>query len=425
MLHGRDDERARLAALLDGARGGHAGTLLLHGEPGVGKSALLEDLVATAGDDVQVLRAQGVESEAPLPFAALHRLLRPVLGILDRLPAPQARALRAAFGEADDVTVEPFLAALATLSVLTEAAEDATVLCVIDDAQWLDQATADAVLVAVRRLGADRVAVVFAARDGEGRTFAPDGVPALALAPLTADAARELLTEAAGAAVPDDVADRLMTQAAGNPLALVELPTSLSGEQLAGAAPMPAQLHLTAGIERVFLDRCRRLPPDVQTLLLVAAADDSGHVATVRAAAESLGADPDSLDVAERSGLLVVDGDTVRVRHPLVRSAVYQAATSRERREAHRALPPPSTLTRPGPVRVAPGRSRRHARRHSRRRPHRGRSACRTTRRLRRRLRRLPTRRPADRRRAAPRRDTCTPPPAPRGPPDRPRPRAR
>ena len=338
MLHGRDDERARLATLLDGARRGHAGTLLLHGEPGVGKSALLEDLVATAGGDVQVLRAQGVESEAPLPFAALHRLLRPVLGILDRLPAPQARALRAAFGEADDVAVEPFLAALATLSLLTEAAEDATVLCVIDDAQWLDQATADGVLVAVRRLGADRVAVVFAARDGEGHPFAPDGVPAVALAPLTADAARDLLTEAAGTAVPDDVADRLMTQAAGNPLALVELPTSLSGEQLAGAAPLPAQLHLTARIERVFLDRCRRLPPAVQTLLLVAAADDSGHVATVRAAAEGLGAEPDCMDAAERSGLLVVDGDTLRVRHPLVRSAVYQAATSRERREAHRAL---------------------------------------------------------------------------------------
>ena len=256
-----------------------------------------------------------MESEAPLPFAALHRLLRPVLGILDRVPAPQARALRAAFGEADDVAVEPFLAALATLSVLTEAAEDATVLCVLDDAQWLDQATTDAVLVAARRLGADRVAVVFAARDGEGHAFAPDGVPAVALTPLTSGAARALLAEAAGGAVPDDVADRLMTQAAGNPLALVELPSTLSAEQLAGAEPLPTQLHLTAGIERVFLDRCRRLPPDVQTLLLVAAADDSGHVATVRAAATQLGAGPDSLDAAERSGLLVVDGDIVRVRH--------------------------------------------------------------------------------------------------------------
>jgi DNA-binding CsgD family transcriptional regulator len=342
VLHGRDSERTRLAALLDGARAGHAGTLLLHGEPGVGKSALLDDLVATAGEDVLVLRAQGVESEAPLPFAALHRLLRPVLGFLDGLPAPQARALRAAFGQADDAdhsaAVEPFLAALATLSLLAEAAEETTVLCVIDDAQWLDRATTDAVLVAARRLGADRVAVVFAARDGEGATFAPDGIPSVALAPLSPDAALTLLTEAAGAGVPDEVADRLMTQAAGNPLALVELPTTLSGEQLSGAAPLPAQLHLTAGIERVFLDRCRRLPPAVQTLLLLAAADDSGHASTLRAAAAVLGVEPAALDEAERSGLLVVDAGTVRVRHPLVRSAVYQAATSRERREAHRAL---------------------------------------------------------------------------------------
>jgi DNA-binding CsgD family transcriptional regulator len=339
VLHGRDTERARLATLLDDARQGRAGTLLLHGEPGAGKSALLEDLVAnTAGGDVLVLRTRGLESEAPLPFAALHRLLRPVHGNLDRLPGPQARALQAAFGEADDVTVEPFLVALATLSMLTEAAEDAPVLCVIDDAQWLDQATADAVLVASRRLDADRVAVVFAARGGEGRTFAPDGVPTVALMPLTGDAARALLTEAAGATVPDEVADRLMTQAAGNPLALLELPTTLSGEQLAGAAPMPAQLPITAGVERVFLDRCRRLPIPVQTLLLVAAADDSEHVATLRRAAAVLGVDPSALDAAERSGLLVVDGDRVRVRHPLVRSAVYQTATSMERREAHRAL---------------------------------------------------------------------------------------
>ncbi len=172
----------------------------------------------------------------------------------------------------------------------------------------------------------------------------------------------------------------------------------------AGAAPLPAQLHLTAGIERVFLDRCRRLPPAVQTLLLVAAADDSGHVATVRAAAAQLGVGPDSLDAAERSGLLVVDGDVVRVRHPLVRSAVYQAATSRERHEAHRALAealgPPR---RPGPVRMAPGRSCRQPRPGRRRRPDRRRRARRTTRRVRRRLRRLRARRRADRRRAGPR----------------------
>jgi DNA-binding CsgD family transcriptional regulator len=355
VLHGRDAERARLTGVLRDARAGRAGALLVHGEPGVGKSALLDDLVANAGGDVCILRTQGVESEAPLAFAALHRLLLPVLDLLDRLPEPQARCLRIAFGlesgpeselpvaDRDTTTLQPFLVALSTLSMLTEAAEAATVLCVVDDAQWLDQATADALLVAARRLGADRVAVVFAARDGEGRAFAPDGVPSLALTPLTGDAARAVLTEAAGAAVPgnrlaDDVVDQLMAQAAGNALALVELPTTLSADQLGGTAPLPAQPQLTAGMERVFLDRCRRLPAPVQTLLLVAAADDSGRVATVRRAAALLDVDEQAFDVAERSGLVVVESDQLRVRHPLVRSAVYQAATSGERRHAHRAI---------------------------------------------------------------------------------------
>ncbi|MFF5295945.1 ATP-binding protein [Paractinoplanes globisporus] len=349
MLRGRDVERARLAGVLHDAGAGRAGTLLVHGEPGAGKSALLDDLVATAGGDVRILRTQGVESEAPLAFAALHRLLRPILDLLDRIPAPQARCLRTAFGlesepqasDGETAVPQPFLVALGTLSMLTEAAEAGVVLCLVDDAQWLDRATANALLVAARRLAADRVAVVFAARDGEG-AFHPDGVPRLALAPLTGDAARAILTEAAGDAVPggpaDDVVDQLVAQAAGNALALVELPTTLSSEQLGGAAPLPARPHLTAGMERVFLDRCRRLPASVQTLLLVAAADDSGRVATVRRAAALLDVDEHAFDLAERSGLVVVESDQVRVRHPLVRSAVYQAATSGERRQAHRAI---------------------------------------------------------------------------------------
>jgi DNA-binding CsgD family transcriptional regulator len=338
VLVGRGAERARLATLRDDARDGRAGTLLLRGEPGLGKSALLDDLVAGTSDDVLVLRTQGVESEMPLPFAALHRLLRPVRVVVDTLPAPQARALRAAFGEEDATGIEPFMVALAVLSVLTEAAEERPVLCVLDDAQWLDRATADAVLVAARRLGADRVAVVLAARDGEPNPFAPDGIPALVLTPLSDADARALLASATGSAVPGDVADRVVELAAGNPLALVELPTSLSADALSGESPMPARLHLTSGVERVFLDRCRAMPQEVQTLLLVAAADDSGDVSAVSRAAEVLGAGPGALDLAERSGLLLVDGARLQVRHPLVRSAVYQAATSGERREAHRAL---------------------------------------------------------------------------------------
>ncbi len=345
MLHGRDAEQARLAGVLSDARAGRAGMLLVHGEPGAGKTSLVDWLAASSGDDVCVLRTQGVESEAPLAFAALHRLLRPVLGLLDRLPPPQARALRAAFGlefapepnAGDGVIQQPFLVALATLSLLTEAAEKATVLCLVDDAQWLDAATSDALLIAGRRLGADRVAVVFAARDGEGRAFALDGVPDLALAPLTSAAARAVLSDAVGE-VSDDVADSLMAQTGGNPLALVELPTTLTPDQLRGVVPLPERPQLTAAIERVFLDRCRRLPPDVQTLLLVAAADDSGQVATVRRAAGLLGAGPEALESAERSGLVVVEAGWLRVRHPLVRSAVYQAATSGERRRVHGAL---------------------------------------------------------------------------------------
>ena len=337
MLHGRDVERARLAALLDEARQGRAGALVVHGEAGVGKSALVEDVIARAAG-ARVLRTQGLESESPLAFAALYRLLRPVVALLDRLPVPQARVLRVAFGQEEGADVDPFLVAVATLSALTESAEDAPVLGVIDDAHWLDRASADALLFAARRLQADRVALVFTARDGDLRTFDHDGVPSLLLTGLDANAARALLAERAGDAVADEVCERLMEQTGGNPLALVELPTALTAAQLQGTAPMPSQLHLTAGVERVFLDRCRRLPAHVQTLLLVAAADDSGRLATVRRAAEIIGVDAHALHDAEKSGLLVTDGDSVRVRHPLVRSAIYQAATGLERREAHRAL---------------------------------------------------------------------------------------
>ena len=241
MLHGREIERARLVALLDDADDGRAGALVIHGEAGVGKSALLEDLIAAAGH-ARVLRTQGLESESPLAFAALHRLLRPVVALLDELPVPQARALRVAFGHEDGPAVEPFLVAVATLSMLTEAAELAPVLCVVDDAHWLDAASADALLFAARRLQADRVAVVFAARDTDATTFTPDGVPSLLLTGLDATAARALLAERAGDPLADEVCARLMSQTGGNPLALRELPTALTGAQLHGIDPMPSQL---------------------------------------------------------------------------------------------------------------------------------------------------------------------------------------
>ena len=341
MLYGRERERAELAALVERARAGHAGVLLILGEPGVGKSALVHDLVSAAAG-VRVLCTAGVQTESPLPFAALHRLLRSVID-LERLPVPQARALRVAFGLGDGPPVEPFLVAVATLSVLTEAAaEDRPVLCVVDDAQWLDSASADALLFAARQLAADPVVMVFAARDSAGDggagAFRPQGLPVLELGGLDEGAARRLLVEQSGESLPGEVVDRLVRDSGGNPLALLELPTTLSVDQRYARTPLPRQLTLTAGVERAFLDRCRRLSEQGQTLLLVAAADDTGRVDTVRAAAGRLGVSGAAWEQAERSGLLTVTGDVAAVRHPLVRSAVYQAATSVERRHAHRAL---------------------------------------------------------------------------------------
>ena len=336
MLHGRDLELARLVRLIEDARDGTAGSVVVHGEPGVGKSALLAEVLSTVGE-VRVLRTQGLESESPLAFAALHRLLRPVLDLVERLPEPQARALRVAFGQ-EVGTVEPFLVAVATLSMLTEAAEERPVVCVVDDAHWLDSASTDALLFATRRLEADPVAMVFAARDTDDRTFAPEGVPSLRLDGLDAASVRALLAENAPVVVAAEVTERLLVETGGNPLALVELPTGLSDAQLAGSDPLPSQLMLTAGVERVFLDRSRRLSAAAQTLILVAVADDTGRLAIVRRAAATLRVPSEAVAEAERSGLLVISGDTVMVRHPLVRSAVYQAATVNDRREAHRAL---------------------------------------------------------------------------------------
>jgi hypothetical protein len=316
------------------------------GDPGVGKSALLGDLVAgiqahQEQPAVLVLSTAGVASEAPLPFAALHRLLRPVLD-RDRLPPPQARALGVAFGHEDGagVPVEPFLVGVATLSVLTEAADDRPVLCVVDDAHWLDAASADALLYAARRLQADRVAMVFAARAGDvgAGAFRPESVPVMHLTGLDPAAARQLLEQRAGLPPSDVVADRLVVETGGNPLALLELPTELEADQLVGTAALPARLALTERVERAFLDRIRRASPDVQSLLLLAAADDTGRTSVLYRAATAFGVGAAAWDEAERAGLLAVAEDRVTVRHPLVRSAVYQAATSWERRHAHAAL---------------------------------------------------------------------------------------
>lgn len=337
VLHGRKLEQGRLAAVLEAAAAGRSASLVVSGEAGVGKSALLVDLREHA-KDMRVLRAQGLESESPLAFAGLHQLLGPVLSLLDRLPSPQARALRVAFGQEEGDRVEPFMVGLATLTMLTEAADTRPVLCLIDDAHWLDTATANALVFASRRLEADPVVLVFTAREGDTRTFTPVGIPVLSVKGLDREAARSLLSERSGVLLPDQVAEALFEQTNGNPLALVELPATLTRDQLGGITPLPPQVRLSDTVQRAFLDRCRRLPEQVQTLLLVASADDTGILAIVRQAAALLGVDPGAIDDAERAGLIVTQLDSIRVRHPLVRSAVYQAATGHERRAAHRAL---------------------------------------------------------------------------------------
>ncbi len=340
MLHGRDTELAAIAALVDGAWASRGGALVLRGQPGVGKSALLAE-AAAAAEGMRLLWTQGVESEAPLAFAALHRLLRPVTSSLGRLPARQARALRTAFGEEDGVDgldVDRFAVFVGALSLLAEAAEDAPVLAVVDDAHWLDDASAAALLFVARRVQAERIAVLFAAREGDVRRFDSPDLPALTVSGLGEVDATTLLTERAGMTVPADVVAALVARTGGNPLALAELPGALSAAQLGGQAPLPPQLPVTEGVERVFLDRARRLPASAQTLLLVAAADDSGRIATVRKAAATLGVDGDALDAVEGSGLLRTRDGEVELRHPLVRSAVYTAATSTARRQVHRAL---------------------------------------------------------------------------------------
>jgi DNA-binding CsgD family transcriptional regulator len=336
VLVGRDAERAGIAALLEAARGSSGGALVIRGMAGSGKSALLADAAAAAAG-MTVLRTQGVESESPLAFAALQRLLWPLRKSVGGLPAPQRAALQAAFGEVEGES-DRFLAFLGTLSLLADTAEEHPVLVIADDAHWLDDASAAALLFVARRLQAERVALLFAARDGHASGFDVGELPRIDLGGLSGEAAGELLRSHAPGDVDAAVRDQLVAATGGNPLALGELTEVLSDDQLSGRAPLPEQLPLTGGVERAFLDRYRRLPEAAQRFLLVAAADDTARLPVVRDAASRLDVRDDALDAVEQAGLLRIDGDGLTLYHPLVRSAVYRAATSAQRRAAHRAL---------------------------------------------------------------------------------------
>jgi DNA-binding CsgD family transcriptional regulator len=336
VLYGRDAERAEIGGLLKAARDSTSGVLVLRGEPGIGKTALLRDARDRAGD-MHILRARGIESEAELPFAALDQLIRPALGHLDRLPGPQAAALSGALGLQEGAGEERFLVYAACLSLLSEMADRRPVLCLVDDAHWLDKASADALRFVARRLDAEGIVMLFAAREGEVRGFEAEDLPSLLVERLDPDASATLLARVASAAAPS-VRERLIEQTQGNALALVELPSALSEGQLAGEEALPEALPLTRHVESVFLERVRRLSHEAQHVLLVASADDLEDARLVARAGEVLGAGSRGLDLAEQAGLVFVRGSRLEFRHPLVRSAVYEAATSNERRAVHHAL---------------------------------------------------------------------------------------
>ena len=334
MLYGRLGEQERVRALLDAARDRRSGALLVVGEPGAGKSALLDEARAEAGD-MAALEARGVESESRLPYASLYQLLRPALGALERIPRAQAAALESALGLREDAAPDLYRVPLAVLTLLAEVAEQGPLLCIVDDAQWIDHDSEQALVFAARRLHAEGVAMLFAARE---REFQPGALPELRLRPLDAVPVRELLADRSGTAVTEDVARRVAAATGGNALAVAELASLLTPAQLAAREPLPLPLPLSTGVERLFAERVRALAPGTQQLLVVAAADDTARPEVVLGAAERLELDVSALDAAEQADLVRVDALEVRFRHPLVRSAIYGTAPFSARRAAHTAL---------------------------------------------------------------------------------------
>ncbi len=330
---GRQREREVLERLMDDARAGHGGALVLYGEPGAGKTALL-DLAIELGDDFKVVRTAGVEGEMELPYAALQQLCSPIIELTERLPDPQREALAVAFGRSVGPAPEPFLVGLAVLGLSSEAAEGRPLLCVVDDAQWLDDASARALAFLARRLLAEKIALLFAARE-RGATLA--GFPEINIGPLGRRDARALLESVLPARVDERVLERIVAETRGNPLAILELPRGMTPTQLAGGFGLPEALPLSARIEEHFTRRLASVPPDGRRLLLIAAADPTGDLALVTRAAERLEIPESAARTLGSDGLLDLNAGVV-FRHPLARSAVYRASTDDERSEVHLAL---------------------------------------------------------------------------------------
>ena len=334
MLLGREVECQALDLLLANARDGQSGVVALVGEPGIGKTALL-DYARSAADGMSVLSARGIESEAQVPFGGLLELLRPALVALDRIPEPQAAALAGALALRPARAQDRFAVGAATLSLLATHADAAPLLVLIDDAHWLDASSAEALLFAVRRLVADPIAVVLTVREEERSLLDGADLAVLRIDGLDPLAAAALLERESPDPVPAELADRLYLSTAGNPLALLELIPETP--QLA-AAPPGEPVPVSTSIARAFLRRFDTLPADARSLLVLAAANDGGELTVLEHAAALLGLDPAALATAEGAGLIRLTHGVAEFRHPLARSAVYGAVSPDERRAAHRAL---------------------------------------------------------------------------------------
>ena len=324
-----------LDGLVGGVLAGQSRVLVVRGEAGVGKTALLEYL-ARAATGCRIARASGVESEMELAFAGLHALCAPMLRRLKHLPNPQRDALGTAFGLSAGPPPDRFLVGLAALSLLADAAEEQPLICIVEDAQWLDRVSAQTLAFVARRLLAERVGLVFALRES-GHEHVLEGLPELLIEGLAADEARLLLDATIPGPLDERVRARILGEAGGNPLALLELPRVLKPIAVAGGFGLPGEMPLTSRIEQGYVRRLEPFPAETRRVLLLAAAEPVGDVPLLWRAAQQLGIGPDAAAPAQAAGLVEI-GAQVRFRHPLVRSAAYRAAPAPERRAVHRAL---------------------------------------------------------------------------------------
>ena len=336
VLLGRTSECGHIDGLLEGARRGESSVLVLRGDPGIGKTALLCHAEAS-WDGLPLLTTRGVETEAELAFAALAELLEPVLDRLDRLPAPQIAALESALALRPPVPGDAFAVAAGVRNLIVEAGRTTPILLLVDDAQWLDAGSASALLFALRRL-AGRVVALVAVREAEESPFLAAGLPELEVVGLAAPAAAQLLRHATGGPSAAAVTAQLVEATAGNPLALLELPALLDEHQLAGRAPVPEPLPVAPSLRRAFSLKIEAMPEDTKRALVVAAAGAADPMPHIVAGLQRLGIRAEALEPAERAGLVSPAGDRVGWRHPLLRSTAYYGASSFERRAAHDAL---------------------------------------------------------------------------------------